>query len=668
MAKNDFDIDFDFEKEYGFDPKDMLGNDELIDDMDFSDDELGLSPKEKKNHSDFELDDELNMDDFLNMAEASDEDEDQAYYGQDAGEEEIDVPDFFDDDEEEQATYPQEEYYEEPVIQEQEYQAEDEEPEFMEDPVEEVFEPEDYDEEDDPESGKPVKVKRERKPIQLPKINLPKIKLKTPNIFTKFYGLYFAPVLDKSLREEPQDPNNPRRRRRKTKQQLFKEVYLPPIIVCVTLILVLSFTIGSVSNFITEKQAERAAEQSQVKESQNAAELESQRYDRIMAEAEELALNYDYDGAIKKLESFGDMTNYPDMQTKRAEYVNTMSQLVEYKDISTIPNLSFQVLMADPVRAFMDTELGGSYNRNFVSTTEFSKILEQLYANGYVLVDFDSVTGSNLDATGNETFFPKSVYLPADKKPVMLTETMVNYFNYRIDGDGDNVADAKGDGFASKLVVQGNTVKAEYVDSTGQTLIGDFDFVPILESFIEQHPDFSYQGARATLAVCGYEGVFGYRTNTSYIATKGNDYYNTEVSNASAVANKLREMGYTIACYTYGNEDYSGWTANQISADMQLWTQQITPVLGNVDTIVFARAKDIQDYNGNAFQVLYTSGFRYFVAHSSQQPWAEINSNYVRQKRLMVTGNSMAWYSNQFTGLFDCAAILDVNTRGNVPN
>ena len=133
MAKNDFDIDFDFEKEYGFDPKDMLGNDELIDDMDFSDDELGLSPKEKKNHSDFELDDELNMDDFLNMAEASDEDDDQAYYGQDAGEEEIDVPDFFDDDEEEQVTYPQEEYYEEPVIQEQEYQAEDEEPEFMED-------------------------------------------------------------------------------------------------------------------------------------------------------------------------------------------------------------------------------------------------------------------------------------------------------------------------------------------------------------------------------------------------------------------------------------------------------------------------------------------------------------------------------------------------------
>ena len=101
---------------------------------------------------------------------------------------------------------------------------------------------------------------------------------------------------------------------------------------------------------------------------------------------------------------------------------------------------------------------------------------------------------------------------------------------------------------------------------------------------------------------------------------------------------------------------------------MQQWTQQITPVLGNVNTIVFARASDIQDYTGNAFQVLYTSGFRYFVAYSAQQPWAEINTNYVRQKRLMVTGNSMAWYPTQFNGMFDCAAILDVNTRGNVPN
>ena len=143
-------------------------------------------------------------------------------------------------------------------------------------------------------------------------------------------------------------------------------------------------------------------------------------------------------------------------------------------------------------RAKQDAELGGSYNKNFVTTGEFSKILNQLYTNGYVLVDFDSFIAANTDLDGNQKFMVDSILLPEGKKPVMLTETMVNYFEYMVDSDGDHKADAKGDGFANKLVVDGNgDIKAEYIDAAGQTLVGNYDFVPILEDFIEQHPDFS---------------------------------------------------------------------------------------------------------------------------------------------------------------------------------
>ena len=49
MGKNDFDIDFDFNDEYGFDPKAFLGTEEYDENIDldaFSDEELGLtSPK-----------------------------------------------------------------------------------------------------------------------------------------------------------------------------------------------------------------------------------------------------------------------------------------------------------------------------------------------------------------------------------------------------------------------------------------------------------------------------------------------------------------------------------------------------------------------------------------------------------------------------------------------
>ena len=50
MAKNEFDRDFDYEKESDFDPKAFLGTEEYDDDIDlseFSDEELGLSSAEE---------------------------------------------------------------------------------------------------------------------------------------------------------------------------------------------------------------------------------------------------------------------------------------------------------------------------------------------------------------------------------------------------------------------------------------------------------------------------------------------------------------------------------------------------------------------------------------------------------------------------------------------
>ena len=341
-----------------------------------------------------------------------------------------------------------------------------------------------------------------------------------------------------------------------------------------------------------------------------------------------------------------------------------MSSMIEYKDPTMIPNLSFHVLIHDMAKALKSEQYGGSYNKNFVTTGEFTKILENLYRNGYVLVDFESFVGAKTDINGNAQFEAVPIYLPADKKPVMITETMVNYFAYMIDPNNDGTIDHTG--FASKLVLDGSgNIKAEYVDANGQTNVGNYDLVPILEDFIQSHPDFSYRGARAILAVTGHEGVFGYRINSAVVASKGNDYWENEVAGAKAITNALREKGYTIACYTYKNDAYAGWSVAQISADLQSWTTQITSVIGNVDTFVFAKTSNISDYNGNAFQTMYQSGFRYFISNADT-PMTQVNPTYVRQNRLMVTGETMQHYTSRFTGLFDCAAILEVNVRGDI--
>ena len=669
MAKNDFDIDFDFNEEFGFDPKAFLGTEEYDENINldaFSDEELGLKSQKKASapaaEEEFDLDDDVDVDDFLNMRREKIAQQEEEPEAEDLFEEAEDAEDESESDEE----LSEEEESEETDPDETMEYEEDLEMEESEEYDEEAFDEEedgleDSEEEDMPEQKRK---KKARKPIQLPKITLPKIKLKTPNVFTKFFDLYFAPVLYKELREEPQDPEAPRRRRRKSKAQVFKEVYLPPIIVCVCLILVITFLIGSVSNAIALKRIEDEKEQMQLSESLSAAAQAEQENQRILEQAEKLAAEYNYEDAITLLDSVGDLTEHQDLQAKRAEYVNTMSSLVEFNNPHDIPNLSFHLLIHDMAKALQSKDYGGSYNKNFVSTSEFTKILENLYRNGYVLVDFESFVGAKTDINGNAQFEPVPIYLPADKKPVMITETMVNYFAYMIDPNNDGTTDHTG--FASKLIVDGNgDIKAEYVDASGQTNVGNYDLVPILEDFIKTHPDFSYRGARAILAVTGHEGVFGHRINSAVVANKGNDYWEKEVAGAKEITSALREKGYTIACYTYKNDAYAGWSVAQISADLQSWTTQITSVIGNVDTFVFAKTSNISDYNGPAFSTMYQSGFRYFIS-TGESPMTQVNPTYVRQNRLMVTGETMQHYSSRFTGLFDCAAILEVNVRGDV--
>ena len=663
MEKNEFDIDFDFEKEFGLTPEDLM-DPELDDDLDLSQFDL----------EEFDVDDEEpaeeaeNLDAFL-LGEPEEEFSDELSpeeEAEEAAEEEdgdVNMDDtriFFED------RMPIPEFRTEEAAEETQEDPEedsfDDAPMAEEDEDDEEYDDEEYDDEED-EEEKP------RRQVNLPKVDFTPVLEFAKSAFEKAKAVVLAFVVPPAEPEPPVDPNNPRRRRRKkSRLQLFKEGPLPAIIAGVALILVLTFIIGSISGALQRRKeaAELAAKESQ------AAELEADRLEQeaqeLMEEAARLAAGYDYDGAIDLLNSFsGDASKYEGMLTQKASYVDLQASMQEFSDPSQIVNLSFHVLIADPSRAWSDNTYGGQYNRNFVTTEEFSKILDQLYANNYVLVDYNSFITTSTDLDGNQVYMKNSIYLPEGKKPVMITETMVNYFAYMIDSNSDGTPDAGGAGFASRLVVDANgDIKAELVTTDSQTVTGDYDLVPILESFIEEHPDFSYRNARATLAVTGHEGVFGYRCNTSYVQKFGNDFYEQEVAGAKKIVEALRDKGYTIACYSYNNENYRDLSAQQIKEDIQKWQSQTVPVIGDVDVIVFARGTDIDDYSGAKFQVLQDAGFGIMV-NSGTAPFAEVNPSFVRQTRLMVTGNAMGWYSNRFAGYFDCNLVLD-STRGNIPN
>ena len=482
---------------------------------------------------------------------------------------------------------------------------------------------------------------------------------------------------DLFMEETTQDltPERPRRKRRKrTRLEIFKEDYLPYIIAAVAVVIVVFFAVGGIRRAVTIHKAEVAKAKA---ESEAAALLEAQQNEavrRLIEEADALAAGYDYDGAIAVLDSFeGDVSGFTELLTKRGEYVKAKSELVAWSDPSKIPNLSFQLLIADPARAFSDETYGKAYNRNYVTTDEFSKILQQLYDNGYMLVSLRDIISSTVNTDGSTSLSAATLYLPPDKKPLVLTQCAVNYFTYMTDGDGDGLPDKDGDGFASRLIVDDSgKIVNEMIDAEGNLVTGAFDLVPILEAFIAEHPDFSYRGARAILAVTGYDGVFGYRTDFDTRENEDSDYYNEQVAGAKTIVKALRAAGYEIACYSYRNFSYGEETASRIDEDLDDWSLEVTPVLGDVGILVYPFGSDIAEYragaySGDRYAVLRDAGFRYYIGMgNSTDSWADVTGDYFRQTRRLVSGAYMAYSPEMFDDLFDATTVLN-SQRGTVP-
>ena len=468
---------------------------------------------------------------------------------------------------------------------------------------------------------------------------------------------------------------DPRRKLRKKIRRFVRKYkpmvrkYAPLAIVSLILILFISFVVGSVKRGDQRREEQRLESIAAQEALQQQQILWNQEANDLLVKAEALAAAYDYDGAIAMLDTFsGDMDDYNALVVTRDRYEQTKDSMVPWSDPSQIPNLSFHMMIAEAYRTFSNSGYGSTWKWNFITTTEFSRILQQLYDNGYVLVDMDDVITTTKTADG-VSYEVNTLYLPEGKKPIMFTQTQVNYYTYMVDGDGDGLADKKGGGFAHKLILDDNgKLTNEMVTKEGTTLRGDYDFVPILEAFIEQHPDFSYRGARAVLAVSGYDGLFGYRTDPETAKKLGQEYYENELATLPAVLDALREKGYKFGCYTYGNVAYGDIKVNKIEEDLAKWKEEVTPLLGEVEYLVFAKNSDISTgtglYSGEKYDVLKNAGFQYYLGFcESNSPWFVRSSEYIRQGRIMVTGNSLEKYPKMFEGLFDTISVLDSNRK-----
>lgn len=389
----------------------------------------------------------------------------------------------------------------------------------------------------------------------------------------------------------------------------------------------------------------------------------------LIQQADFIAAGYDYQKAISILQSFEYYDSVPALASKVAQYQQLDSQLISYPNMSSITHIFFHSLIVDPSRAFDEEYTNGGYNQYMTTVDEFNAILQQMYDRGYVLVTPYDVAYEITDQTGTH-FTYGDIRLPEGKIPFVMSQDDLNYYGYMISAqDGVNdipaFADTTGDGFASRIVIgEDGYPTCEYLDESGNVTFGDYDLVPLLERFIQQHPDFAYHGARAVLGMTGYEGVFGYRTKPAYEAALGAEAYQKEVEAAKEVAQCLRDHGWILASHTFGHPAYGNISAEQVEKDSDKWETTVQTIIGETDIILYPYGSDIAGiekytFANQKFSALYADGYRYFYNVDGHIAWCQLGTNYFRGGRRNLDGYRMYYDPEMLEDLFDVDTVFD---------
>ena len=166
----------------------------------------------------------------------------------------------------------------------------------------------------------------------------------------------------------------------------------------------------------------------------------------------------------------------------------------------------------------------------------------------------------------------------------------------------------------------------------------------VISFIIQEHPDFSYKGARAVIALTGYNGIFGYRTDESY--RDSNPNLEEDRKQAAQVAQCLRDNGWELASHSWGHRDLGSISMEHFYSDTDKWESQVESLIGPTDIILFPFGSDVGDWrpytvDNERFQYLHSKGFRYFCNVDSAQYWVQLGSDHLRQGRRNLDGYRM---------------------------
>ncbi len=368
-------------------------------------------------------------------------------------------------------------------------------------------------------------------------------------------------------------------------------------------------------------------------------EVSDAEIEQLLAEADTLAAGYFYDEALTLLTGNEDSR----VTAKIAEVQAQKDNLVKYEGQTY--HVFFHSLIVDNSKAFDGDYDSAGYNLYMTTVSEFEKMLPLFLENDFVLYDITEMV-ELVDGVA----VPKDIMLPPGKKPLVISIDDVNYYKYMEE-----------DGFADRLDVDENgRVVTVVLDENGEdTFTYDGDVMPILDTFVMEHPEFSYRGAKGIVAITGYEGAYGYMITDLPDFDEATQQW--MLDKVVEVSDALRASGWQIANHSYTHNGYwsdKTMTMDQLEYDTGRWLGEIMPYVGETNIIITPFGV-VYDKDDERYRYIIDNGFYIYCPVGSRMTTLYRDDNML-QERLNLDGLTMIKYPERISKhFFDPALVLD---------
>ncbi len=376
---------------------------------------------------------------------------------------------------------------------------------------------------------------------------------------------------------------------------------------------------------------------------EKAKEIEVDAREGISYKVNTFLCKFDIDGARNYVDvlssKLGDSDFISNEKNRIEAYYTEQTDLVTFE--GPVEHLFTHCLIAYPELCYSSPSMTASLDEDCVTPGEFTKILNALYEKDYILIDINML----INETENGVEIGE-IKVPRGKTPFVFSVDDVTYDSRKMHT-----------GMVDKLIVGDDGRVCTYTKHADGTEIISYEneCFPIIDEFVRQHPDFTFQGARGTLCHTGFDGVFGYRTQKDPKEDVDPAY---EKEQALLVAQALKDEGWTFASHSYGHAQMGDCTVDFVKEDTDKWIAEVTPIIGETKIMVWPYGNSIR--TGEAHKYLYDSGFRLFCGVGIKPFVAkEPDGLGIFMDRKALDGYSLRNRRDKYMYLFDTEEVWD---------